>query len=105
MTSMIFFAQTAPPGQPPALFSFLPLVLMFLIFYFLLIRPQQKRQREHQQFTQNLEKNQEVVTAGGLHGTVVQVKETTVVLRVADSVRVEIDKSSITRAKKTQGAS
>ena len=94
----IIAVQTA--GEPHPLMGFLPLIFMFLIFYFLLIRPQQKKQKEHQWFTQNLQKNQEVVTAGGIHGTVVQVKEQTVVLRVADQVKIEVDRSSISRAKK-----
>lgn len=97
MPYMIFFALGAE--QPHPFFSLLPLILMFVIFYFLLIRPQQKRQQEHKKLVAGLEKNQEVVTVGGLHGTIVNVKESTVILRIAENVRVEVEKTSITHLK------
>lgn len=82
-------------SQPHPFFSVLPIVLMFGIFYFLLIRPQQKRQQDHKKFLETLDKNQEVVTLSGIHGTIVGVKDGTVVLRIADNVKVEMDKSAI----------
>ena len=91
------FAVTAQ-GQPHPLFSLLPLLLMFVVFYFLLIRPQQKKQQDHRNFLKGLEKNQEVVTLGGLHGTIVGLKDDTVSLRIADNVKVEVDKGCISRA-------
>ena len=97
---MIFIAQAA--AEPHPILSFLPLILMFAIFYFLLIRPQQKKKKEHKGFVDGLQKNQEVVTAGGIHGTVVQVKDESVVVRVADNVRIEFDKSSISRSTKAE---
>jgi len=77
----------------------LPL-LMFGVIYFMMIRPQQRQQRELGKMQQNLKKNDEVVTAGGMHGTVVNVKESVVTLRVDDNVRVDVDKSAITRRTK-----
>lgn len=85
------------------LVSFMPLILIFVIFYFLLIRPQQKRQREHEQMMKNLAKNDEVVTNGGIHGTIINVKDTTVILRVDDNVKLEVEKHSIAYVNKKRG--
>lgn len=85
------------------LVSFMPLILIFVIFYFLLIRPQQKRQREHEQMMKNLAKNDEVVTNGGIHGTIINVKDTTVILRVDENVKLEVDKHSIAYINKKRG--
>lgn len=100
LTLMTVFAA-ATAGEPPAFLSFVPLVLMMVIFYFMLIRPQQKRQKEQDKFLSSLEKNQDVVTLGGLHGTIVAVKQDTVTLRVAENVRVEVDRSAIARSVKS----
>ncbi|MCA9398716.1 MAG: preprotein translocase subunit YajC [Candidatus Omnitrophica bacterium] len=75
--------------------AIVPYLLIFLIFYFLIIKPQQKKQKEQKEMLQNLKKNQQVVTAGGIHGTIVSVKEKTVVVRVDDSVKIEFDKESV----------
>ena len=76
---------------------FIPLLLMFGVMYFLLIWPQQKQQKELGRMQKSLKKNDDVVTYGGIHGTVVNIKEETVVLRVDDNVRLEVDKSAIAR--------
>lgn len=70
-----------------------------LIFYFLILRPQQKRQKEMKNMLDNLKKNDEVVTSSGIHGTVVIVKDKTVVVRVDDNCRIEFDKESIATVK------
>ncbi len=72
-----------------------PLVAIFVIFYFMLIRPQKQKENELKKMIANLAKNDEVVTSGGIHGTVVNVKEKTVVLRVDDNVKLEVEKSCI----------
>ncbi len=87
-------------AQPSPILQFLPLIFLFVIFYFLLIRPQQKKQKEHADLLGKLDKNQEVITAGGLHGTVISVSDKTVILRIADNVKVEFEKSSVTQVKK-----
>ncbi len=87
-------------GEPHPLVSMVPVVLMFVIFYFLMIRPQQKQQKEHKAFLAALDKNQDVVTSGGIHGTIVQVKDNTVSIKVAENVRLEVDKSAIARSGK-----
>ncbi len=88
--------------NPNSLFATLlvPLALMGLVMYFLLIRPQKKEQQTLAAMQKNLKKNDEVVTYGGIHGTVVNVKEETVTLRVDDNVRLEVDKSAIARRTK-----
>ncbi len=71
------------------------IILMIAIFYFFMIRPQQKRQKEEKKFRDSLQKGQQIVTIGGMHGKVVEVKETTVVIEVAHDVRIEMEKASI----------
>jgi len=68
----------------------------------LLIRPQQKKQKEHEKMVQELKKNEEVVTNGGIHGTVVNVKDTTLILRIDENVKIEIDKKTIAYLKKSR---
>lgn len=80
-----------------------PLFFIFIIFYFLLIRPQKNKEKEHQKMLGNLNKNDEVVTTGGIHGTIVNVKDRTVILRIDDNVKMEMEKSGIAYKKKAQG--
>lgn len=81
-----------------------PLVPIFIVFYFLLIRPQKAKEKEHTKMLANLNKNDEVVTASGIHGTIVNVKEKTVILRIDDDVKMEIEKNCVSYVKKQQGA-
>ena len=76
------------------------MLFMVVMFYFLLIRPQQQKQKEHAGMLSKLDKNDEVITAGGVHATVVSVGEKTAIVRIADNVKVEIEKSSITQVTK-----
>ena len=75
----------------------IPYILIFLVFWFLVIKPQKDKQKEHAERLKNIKKNDEVVTVGGIHGTVVLVKDKTAVVRVDDNVKIEFDKESITR--------
>ena len=84
-----------PQAQNPGIAGFLPLVLIFVIFYFLIIVPQKKQQKKHKQMIIDLKKNDEVVTVGGVHGVIVNIKERTFVLRVDDNFRMEIDKTAV----------
>ena len=77
-----------------------PLALIFVIFYFLLIRPQKQKEKEHQKMLEGIDKNDEVVTSGGIHGTIVNVKEKTLILRIDENVKMEIEKSSVAYIKK-----
>ncbi len=90
----------AMAGQPQQgggnpLVAFLPLILIFVIFYFLLIRPQQKRAKEHQKFLENLKRGDQVFTSGGLIGRVSRVDDQIVTLEVAPNVQVKVVKSYI----------
>jgi len=99
LNSHILFAMMPadPSGAGPSPFSMLlPILGMLLIFYFLLIRPQQKRQKEMQKMLQSIKKGDRVVTASGLYGTVVGVKDDIVVLTIADNVKVEMMKNAVT---------
>ena len=77
--------------------NLVPIVLIFCVMYFLLIRPQAKQQRAVAKMQAALKKNDVVVTIGGIHGTIVNVKEDTVTLRVDDNVRMDVDKTAIAR--------
>jgi len=82
------------------LIQLFPLVFIFIIFYFLLIKPQKEKEKEHQKMIAGINKNDEVVTAGGIHGTVVNVKEKTLILRIDENVKMEVERSSIAYIKK-----
>jgi len=88
-------AQGAAGGAPPAFMSFLPLVLVFGVFYFLLIRPQQQKAKEHQQMLDALKKNDEVVTGGGLFGRVVVISDDVVTVEIAPKVQVRVSRPTI----------
>lgn len=75
--------------------QFIPFIFIFLIFYFLIIRPEKKKKNQIKDMVNNLKKNDQVVTAGGIHGSVAIVKDKTIVLRLDDNVRVEFDKEAI----------
>jgi preprotein translocase subunit YajC len=84
------------PPQSNFIVQLVPMFLIFGIFYFLVIQPEKKKQKEHQIMLSNLKNKDEVVTSSGIHGTVVNVKERTVVLRLDENVRVEFEKDAIT---------
>ena len=86
-------------GQSP-LVSLMPIIFIFIIFYFLLIRPQKKAQDEHKKMIASLKKNDEVVTSGGIHGTITNVKDAAVTLKVDDNVKIDVEKSCIARVKR-----
>lgn len=75
--------------------TLLYIVVLFALLYFVLIRPQQQRQKKHQQMIRNLKVNDPIITIGGIYGTIVKIKEDTFVIRVADNVRMEILKTAV----------
>jgi preprotein translocase subunit YajC len=75
--------------------GFIPLILMFVIFYFLLIRPQQKRSKEHRQMISNLKKGDRIITSGGLHGRITGMDESTLTVEIADKVRVKVARGNV----------
>ncbi len=90
-------AAPAPTAQPPnaLLNTVLPFLFMGVIFYFALIRPQQKKQRELREMLSAMKTNDRVVTNGGIHGVITGLKDRTVTVRVAEGVKIEFDKSAI----------
>jgi preprotein translocase subunit YajC len=90
------YAQAAPGiGGPGQILSFLPLILIFVVFYFLLIRPQQKKAKQHQEMLGKLKKNDEVMTSGGIYGKVVSLADHVVTLEVAPNVRIRVNRPQI----------
>jgi preprotein translocase subunit YajC len=90
--------QAAPAGAPAnPLLTFLPLILLFVVFYFLMIRPQMKRQKEHRNMVAALAKGDEVVTNGGIAGRVDEVGEAFITVEIAPGVKVKLQKGSVTQ--------
>jgi preprotein translocase subunit YajC len=83
-------------GQGAGGFSgFIPLILMFVIFYFLLIRPQQKKTKQHREMVANLNKGDRIITSGGIHGRITGLDETTLTVEISDRVRVKVARGNI----------
>jgi len=78
---------------------------IFLIFYFMIIRPQQKRAKERNKMLSNIEKGDKVVTSGGIHGTIAGIDEKTVLLQISDSVKVKVERSAISNVLSTKESS
>jgi preprotein translocase subunit YajC len=95
MDFFISSAWAAPAEQPNPIMSFLPLILIFVVFYFLLIRPQQKRAKEHKEMVAALAKGDEVVTNGGLLGKITEVGDNFIQLQVSDSVEVKVQRQAV----------
>ena len=88
--------------QPNPNTMIVPFVFMMVVFYFLIIRPQRKKQKEHENMIKELKKNDEIVTSGGIHGTIINVKEKTFVIRVDENSKIEINQDSVGYVKKTR---
>ena len=97
LASLILAQDAAPAGGPGGLLGnpmIFP-ILMIVVMYFLLIRPQRKKQQEQEALQKSAKSGDQVITIGGAHGTIASVKEKTVIVRIADNVKVEFDKSAI----------
>ncbi len=97
MIDLAYAAGQTPGGggAPGAGSMLIPLVLMFAIFYFILIRPQQKKQREHREMLKALKTGDQIVTIGGIYGTILAIDETKVKLKIAENVKIDVTRSSI----------
>jgi preprotein translocase subunit YajC len=93
-------AQPAAPGPAGGIGFFVPFIFIFVIMYFVLFRPQKKRQQEQQRLISSLKTGDHVVTNAGIHGLIANVKETTVMVKVADNVKIEMEKSAVTNVLK-----
>lgn len=90
--------------QPNPIVQFLPFVLMFLVLYLLILRPQMKKQRNQQRMIDELEKNDKIVTSGGIHGTILNIKDDILVVKIADNVKIEISRAAVSRVKNKEDA-
>src|SRR5256885_7501088 len=102
MSTVIAILAQAQPAAPASASGpgggigfFVPFIFIFIIMYFMLFRPQKKRQQEQQRLISTLKTGDKVVTNAGIHGLIANVKETTVMLKVADNVKIEVEKSSV----------
>ena len=93
------FLQTGPGSGSSSLMMWMPIVLIFLIMYFLILRPQAKRQKEHQKMLGSLKQGDKIVTAGGIHGTIAGIKdkEQTLLVKISDTVKIELARGSVAR--------
>jgi preprotein translocase subunit YajC len=102
---LLFLAQAQPAAPSPApgggIGFFVPFIFIFIIMYFVMFRPQKKRQQQQQQLTASLKTGDRVVTNAGIHGLISNVKETTVIVKVADNVKIEMEKSAIANVLKS----
>lgn len=87
------FLQQQSQGNP--LMSFLPLILIIVVFYLFMIRPQMKKQKELRNFRNNLQKGEKIVTTGGIYGKITEISGNTVDIEVADKVRLRVDKNAV----------
>jgi preprotein translocase subunit YajC len=107
----LLLAQTssAAPANPASpgggLGVFVPFIFIFVIMYFIMIRPQARRQKEQQKLINALKTGDRVVTSSGIHGLIANVKDSTVIVKVADNVKIEMDKAAVTNVLKSNGGS
>jgi preprotein translocase subunit YajC len=94
-TAYAMAGASGDAGASGGLMTILPLILMFGIFYVLLIRPQQKKAKEHRTFLENLKRGDKVVTAGGLYGEITGMTDETVTLEIADKIRVKVGRGYV----------
>ena len=98
MFTEIAYAMGPAPqggGQAQGIMGFLPLILIFVIFYFLMIRPQQKKAKEHKSMLDNLKKGDKIITSGGIYGLIEEVRPNTVTIKVAENVKIRIGKGYV----------
>jgi preprotein translocase subunit YajC len=97
-------APASSPGAGSGLISMLPFVFIFVIMYYVMLRPQMRRQKEAAKLVSSLKTGDRVVTTSGIHGLISNVKETTVIVKVADNVKLEMEKTAVTNVLKTNDA-
>lgn len=92
---MSLFLQAGGEGSTNMIMQLLPFLLIIVVFYFFMIRPQVKRQKELRKYRENLKKGDKVVTTGGIYGKVTEVKDSHVLIEIADNVNIKVDKAGI----------
>lgn len=96
------YAMGAPPSDGSSanpIASLLPFALMFVVLYLLILRPQMKKQKDQQRLIDELEKKDQIVTSGGIHGVIENIKDDIIVVKVADNVKIEISRAAVSRVK------
>ncbi|HSP88926.1 MAG TPA: preprotein translocase subunit YajC [Ignavibacteriaceae bacterium] len=96
MLNLILMSPSPEGGSGSLVSTLIMFGAIFLIFYFMIIRPQQKRAKEREKMLSNIEKGDKVITSGGMHGTIVGLEEKAVLLSVSDNVKVKVERSAIT---------
>ncbi len=95
-TDLVYAMGQQPGGnQGSSMLSFLPIILIFVVFYFLLIRPQQKRAKEHRALLSNLKVGDQVLTSGGIYGRITGLRDDVITLEISDKVRVKVNRGHI----------
>ena len=94
----------ADGGSSNPIASLLPFVLMFLVLYLLILRPQMKKQKNQQKMIDELEKGDQIVTSGGIHGSIANIKDDVIVVKIADNVKVEVSRAAVSRVKNKEEA-
>lgn len=101
LSTLIAQAPAAPSPAGTGIATFVPFIFIFVIMYFVLLRPQMRRQKDQQRLVSALKTGDRVVTNAGIHGLISNVKETTVIVKVADNVKIEMEKSAISNVLKS----
>ncbi|MCK4346642.1 MAG: preprotein translocase subunit YajC [Bacteroidales bacterium] len=96
MSELVYILMMTPASEDQnPIMTFLPLILIILVFYFFMIRPQMKKQKDLRSFRESVKKGDKVITTGGIYGKITDIKENVIVVDVGDNVRLKIDKSAI----------
>lgn len=91
---LVLMAPSGAAGGNPIV-QFLPFILIIVVFYFFMIRPQSKKAKDQQKFKESLKKGDRVVTIGGIHGRIIDVRDTTMIVEVGTGVKLEVEKSAV----------
>jgi preprotein translocase subunit YajC len=100
-TAVFFFLQGGGSGFDGIIAMLPPLVILLVLYQFMIVRPQKARQRAHDEMLQSLKNGDKIITTGGIYGTVTDVNEQVIVLRIADSVKINVTRSAIAALQET----
>ena len=108
--STLIFAQEGASQQGPAgiqgmIAQFFPFIILFVVLYLIIIRPERRRAKQHRELIQKLKAGDKIITNGGLHGTITHVEQATITVQVADGVEVEVERGSVARLQQTDSES
>ena len=95
MNLLYVLLQQSTAQSPNPLTSLLPLFLIIIVFYFFMIRPQMRRQKDLKNYRNALQKNDKVITTGGIYGKITDIKDATVTVEIAENIRIKVDKNAI----------